>query len=288
MRAWLAGFCALAGAAVAAAGCGKRPLPRPDAPRPRLITYSPALTQSVFEMGLGDHVVGVTSYCDPPPGQERPVVGDLQSINRERIRKARPDVILIQQEAKNFAAVRQDMPEVRIEHFTIETLGHIAEALERIGRIAGNEQLALRRRRAFERAMADVAERVRGRPRPRVFFLTQADPPAVAGRQSFIHQMIELAGGQDLSGQYERWGQINVERILLDKPEIIICQAEPSGVDDARQYLGRLTGVPAVRDGRVHIVTDRHWTIPSTRMAELAMTLAEMIHPDLAGQGDRP
>jgi len=286
MRKLLIVFLALAVPA-AVVGCRRSTTAGGRRLRPRIVSFSPALTDMLFEMGLGEHVVGVTAYCDLPAGQTRPVVGDLQSVNAEKILAVEPDVILVQQSAGDFDALRGAMPGLRIEHFTIETLDDIAAALERIGRLVGDGPLGRRHAQRFRRQLAAVEKSVSGRAPTRVFFLTGANPLTVAGRDSFIHGMIRLAGGDDLSGQYPRWTRINVERLLKDKPDVIVCQA-PSHPDKAREYLMSLEGVPAVESGRVFIVTDRHWTIPSTRMARLTGELARMLHPELAGERAAP
>ena len=74
----------IAAVALGLCGCPDRDRQR-SAASPRIISFSPALTGIVFEMGLGDHVVGVTKYCELPPGQSRPVAGDAQNVNPEKI-----------------------------------------------------------------------------------------------------------------------------------------------------------------------------------------------------------
>ena len=66
------------------AGCDRADH-RDDTPRPRIVTLSPALTAIVFDMGLGDHVVGVSEYAAPPDGQSRPIVGDSQNVRTTRL-----------------------------------------------------------------------------------------------------------------------------------------------------------------------------------------------------------
>ncbi len=273
----------LVAAATMLPGCRKE-LPRADAPRPRIVTYSPALTTIVFAMGLGEHVVGVTAFCELPAGQERPVVGDCQNVSTEKFVRVRPDVVLIQQDPATLGAVRRLLPDARIEYFSLEKIENVAEAMERIGHLAGWPELGRRHRRAFEDKLAAVRKSVAGLPRPKVYFLTGANPPAVAGRESFLHELIELAGGEDLSGQFARWSRISVEHILRDRPDVIVCQAYEDA-DRAREYLATLRGVPAVENGRVFVVTDRRWTIPSACLADLAGQLAGMLHPELREGG---
>ncbi|KKK90310.1 hypothetical protein LCGC14_2724310, partial [marine sediment metagenome] len=178
----------------AAAGCGKEPAPA-TAPRPRLVTFSPALTAIVFDMGLGEHVVGVTSYCVLPAGQDRPVVGDRVKLNAEAILSMSPDAVLIQQDAKAFSGVRKVNPKIRIEQFEIERLADITSAIGRIGRITGKEAVAEEFKKGFQARLAAVRAKAKGRARPRVLFVLGYDKPYVAADDNFIHDLIELAGG---------------------------------------------------------------------------------------------
>ena len=66
---------------ICVAGCARKG--QSNAPSPRLVTLSPALTTIVFEMGLGDHVVGVTGFCQLPEGEQRPIVGNALNIRTE-------------------------------------------------------------------------------------------------------------------------------------------------------------------------------------------------------------
>ena len=65
------------------AGC-QRDLPRPEAPHPRTVSFSPAITAMLFEMGLDDHIVGVTTYCTVPEGLDIPVVGSQLTVRSRR------------------------------------------------------------------------------------------------------------------------------------------------------------------------------------------------------------
>jgi iron complex transport system substrate-binding protein len=267
-------------------GCHK-PVPRQDAPRPRIVSFSPAITQMLFDMRLGDHVVGVTSQDALPEGARRPVVGDAFSVNAEAILAVKPDVLMIQMKPERFEAVRRLDPNIRIEHFTIETLEDLAAAMERIGRIAGNEQAGLEAAGDFRAKLEAVRAKVQARPRPRVLFITDFKTLGTAGEGTFIDQMIDAAGGLNVARKYRGWVMMTAESILLAAPEVLICQAEPGGEKKALDYWRSLADLPAARTGAIHVVTDRQWTIPTAALAGFTERLAGMIHPEIAGDAKR-
>jgi iron complex transport system substrate-binding protein len=263
-------------------GCRGGATPNPNAPRPRIVTFAPSLTDIVFDMGLGDHVVGVTTQCQLPPGQTRLVVGDaLSPPSTEAILSARPDVILTQVDPSQFQTVRKVNPSVRIEHFRIETLEDISSAVERIGRIVGQEELGKQVAAAFRSRLEEVRRRVAGLPRPRVLFVMDYHNPSTAGAGTFIDQMIETAGGVNAAAEkLSSWQSLNQETILSLRPDVLVCWVGPNEEKAARDYWAR--SLPRVR---VFVVTERDWTIPTPRLASYVARLAEMIHPSAAARG---
>ncbi|MFB3893792.1 MAG: ABC transporter substrate-binding protein [Phycisphaerae bacterium] len=277
---------AAATAVLAASGCSSKNSAAPAGPHPRIVSFSPALTDMLFDLGLGDHVVGVTTQCNLPAGATKPRVGDRFSVNAESIAAVEPDIVLIQQDPNDFAALRKIKPAVRIEHFTIETLADIGSAVERIGALAGRQTVGKAAKAKFQGELEAVRKRVAGLARPKVLFLVlyEPDKPATGGKSSFVHEMIELAGGVDTAAKYERWSDLNAEAVLAMAPDVLVCWTDPAHQNAAQNYWQSLKGLPAARNGRVFVVTDPNWTIPSMKTAELAGYLTWMIHPELAGE----
>jgi len=271
---------------VLASGCS-RDVPA-EAPYPRLVTFSPALTKLVFDMGLGTHVVGVTGYCRPPEGEVRPIVGDNLNVRAEPLLAVRPDVLLVQMELRHFAAVRKIRPDLTIEHFTIETLTDIARAMARIGQLTGNPDLGLEHKKAFLDRLEALRTRTESLPKSRVCFLMGYRNPSGPGKGTFIDQMITLAGGANvLAERFEGWRSPGLETIMKLAPELIICQCKPGQEDTAADYWRSLQ----YTDGqvpRVVTVTDDDWTLPAGHLAEYAERLAGFIHPEPDEEGATP
>jgi iron complex transport system substrate-binding protein len=264
------------------AACEKRQPPQPDAPAPRIISYSPALTDIVFGMGLGDHVVAVTNFCHLPPGEQRDRVGDRQHTSAESILAMEPNLLLIQQNPEPFEAVRRLDDSIRVEHFDIETLTDVAEAIERVGELVDKPDLGRRQRACFEQALAGVQQRVAARPRPRVLFVMGYDRPSTGGEGTFIDEMIAAAGGTNAAAEagYSGWANLHREAIQKMAPEVLVCWVDNRAAADEALAYWRGLELPAGREGRIFIVTDARWTIPSMRSADFVRQLAAMLHPE--------
>jgi len=246
------------------------------------VSFSPAITQILFDMGLGGQVVGVTRFCRLPAGVERPRVGDAFNISTDAILAVRPDVIFAQTSPEKFKGVRAAKPDVKVIELRLERLSAVPAAIERIGEVVARRDLAAACGAAFAARLEIVRKRAAGRPRPRVLFVMGTDRPTAAGSGNFVHDLIELAGGRNVGAEIPgetRWRRTHIDAIAKVAPDVLICQVLAKGADaDARAYWLRWKDLPAAASGRVHVVTEPDWSIPSTRLADLALRLAEMIH----------
>jgi iron complex transport system substrate-binding protein len=252
------------------------------------VSFSPALTDLLFDMGLGDHVVGVTNYCMLPSGQtDIPAVGDRTRVSAEAILAVKPDVVLIQQNPQDFGAVRNIAPAVRIEHVRLETLLDVAAAVEQVGGIVGRQDLARSQGKAFTDKIEALRRQAGQQPRAKVLFTLGYERPGTGGAGTFVDEMITLAGGLNAAAErgYTGWPNLNRENILAMAPEVVVCQVAAGQEEQGRQYWQSFGDLPAVKSKRVFVVTDRRWTIPSMRSADLAAQLAEMVRSSDAGQG---
>jgi len=124
---------------------------------PRVVSFSPAITEMAFDMGLGGRVVGVTNYCQLPDGESRPSIGDQFNITTEAILAVNPTVLLTQSDPSRFAALATVAPEVKIVHVKIESLEDIGRAMETVAAAAGDRRRGIAARKRFEKRLATLA-----------------------------------------------------------------------------------------------------------------------------------
>ena len=97
--------------------------------------------------------------------------------------------------------------------------------------------------------------------------------------------MIERAGGVnagDPGKAHPLWRQMDIEGVIAAKPDVVFCEAPAAEADAAKDYWLSVPGLPAAETGRVYMVTDRRWSVPSSYSSKVARELATMIHPNLA------
>lgn len=254
-----------------------------SAASPRLVLFGPALTAMAFDLGLGEHVVGVDRESRPPPGEDRPVVGSAFSVRVEPILAAKPDILAVSMSPALFEPVRLADPRIRIEHFEFRSLEDVARAMERLGRLVGKEDLGARGARAFRERLARVRRETEGLPRPGVLFAIGYEDPLAVGREDFVDELIAIAGGRNvLAARHAGWRRLSLETAFEAAPEVILCQAAPADRETARAYweaAGKVGG--RVPPPRVEVLEDPRWTVPAGHLAGLAEGLARLLHPGL-------
>lgn len=256
----------------------------------RIVSLAPSVTETLFAVGAGPLVVGDTSFCNfPPEADALPEIGGFSatSISVEAIVGLQPDLVI--------AGTASQKPVVEsLEQLGIPVLVQVPEsfdavyaAIAQLGAITDRapqaEQLV-----ADMRARVDaVAARVAAVPadrRPTVFWEVFDDPLTTSGPQTFIDQLIELAGATNLfADAQERYPQISAETVVERDPDVIIgpsSQAEKL----TPALLNRRPGwgsIQAVRDGRVYTLDGDSVSRPGPRLVEALEALVDVVY---AGQ----
>jgi iron complex transport system substrate-binding protein len=280
MRFPLLGF--LAGLALACA-----PAP-PSAPPPatpqHIVSLTPSITETLFALGLGDRVVGVTRFCDyPPEARQRPQVGGYADPDVEAVLALEPDLVLISPNVGNRdGALALQRAGVRVEVVAGERLDETYAAIERIGALCGvpdaGRALAARVRGEVEAASATV----RGQRPTRALFCLQTDPVIAAGRDTLPADLLERAGGINVV-EVPRYPQLGLEAVIAAAPEVILQTAMDTRETDPAAGLSafwsRWPAIPAVAAGRVVVFDGTPALRPGPRVGEAVVRLAAYLHP---------
>lgn len=256
------------------------------APR-RIVSLAPNLTETLFALGLGDRLVGVTDFCDYPPAAMRLArVGGVASPSVERILALRPDLVLATTVGNGRDAVlglaALGLPVVVTDPHDLDG---VARSFELAGLAAGAPEEGVTLARQFRDRVEAVRRRVEGRARPRTLVLVWPDPLVAAGPSSFVASLLRVAGGTNalggeaasrLTGQYPTLG---VESVLALAPEVIVLAGSPGTTVEALSRLRRYREIPAVREGRLVAIDQELLARPGPRLAAAAEALAEVLHP---------
>jgi iron complex transport system substrate-binding protein len=243
----------------------------------RLISLAPSVTEILFALGLGDRVVGVTTYCDyPPEAQSIEKVGDTQRPNLEKIISLKPDLVVIStaSQLEEFVGNLERLGVPVYVNNPVD-LGSLMDSIQRIADVtgvpdSGNALVANLRSRITE-----VHTRVAGLARPRVLLVLGSEPLITAGGGTFISDLITEAGGESISAdQKTDYPLFSIETALARRPEVIFLQAGGEGLPP------QLADSPAARAGRVYKLEDAILLRPGPRIVNGLEQVARMLHPE--------
>ena len=255
----------------------------PDQPQ-RIVSLAPSLTETLFALGLGDRVVGVTNFCDfPPEAGSKPKVGGVINPSVEVVVSLKPDLVLISREG-NRRETMTALARLGISVFAVsaERLGDIFRLIRDVAAIAGvaarGEALADR----LEQQAAEIEAAVRPHRPRRVVLLVWLHPIVSVGRGSFLDDLLRRTGAVSVSaGTTRPWPRLSVEEIVRSNPEFLLVPRSP-GFAPTREQLLRLPGwrqLPAVQQGRIIYLP---WEVerPGPRLVEIQQMLARALHPE--------
>jgi iron complex transport system substrate-binding protein len=250
----------------------------------RIVSLAPSITETVFLLGEGERLVGVTDYCDyPPEAARKPRVGGISTPSFEAILALRPDLVLATSES-NYAEHVQKLVALGLPVYVIRPVDFetVLDSIERIGALLGHAAPARAQVAAMRREADAITRAVAGVPRPRVLYVVWPNPLIAPGRGTLITELLERAGGESVTrGEPLAYPRLSLETVVERRPErIIVGRHGPETAGELLRGWEGLTAVAAVREGRVYAVDGDLMHRPGPRMIEALRALARAIHPE--------
>lgn len=286
----------------------------------RICSLLPSITEVLFELGLGDHIVGVTHECDWPPDaaakpkltrsricgdgcssaeidrQVREQAGSLYELDAETLAQLRPELIFTQSlcpvcavnenAVRHVAATLPSRPKVFSYHPM--RFREVLAMVDDIGRITETTSVAQQIIDRFGREITRVQEELlEVSDRPRVVCLEWTDPPFACGH--WTPELVELAGGSEMIGQAGLPSRCATwDEVIAADPAVVVIAPCGFPLDRTLQEVPALERQPewanlnAVRTGRVYCTDgSAYFNRPGPRLVESLQILAEVVHPGI-------
>lgn len=233
-------------------------------PARRVVSLIPATTELLFAIGAGSAVVGRTQYCDFPPAvRQIPNLGDGIKPSMEAVLAQRPDLVLLYNSGQN-AAIAGRLSELGIAHLRLNTdaLSDVTRVSRMLGLLTGHPEAADSLAAVFDTALAHATVS-RGVRRPSVLLLVWEQPPMTIGRGSFLSELVERAGGENLFADIAASsGVVSIEAVAARNPDLILTSTEGPATFASRP---EWQVVPAVRQRRFLHVSGSEFNRPTPR-----------------------
>ena len=257
----------------------------PDRDFSRIVSLVPSLSEALVVLGLGDRLVGVTEYCVHPRGAfgGLPRVGGTKDADVRAIIDLAPDLVIANHEENTARAVRQ-LAQAEIDVWVTypRTVREGAALLRELARFGAKAEAVQRWVVPVERAIEVAAMRsAELGDRPKVFCPIWRDPWMTIARETYIHDMIELCGGDNLfanaeSGANRRYPIIDLDDVVRAQPDVILLPDEPYAFDEADRKRLSAIDCPAARNARIHLIDGTLVSWYGPRIVEAIRILARI------------
>ena len=207
-----------------------RELALPKLPE-RIISLVPSQTELLYDLGLEDEVIGITKFCVHPDHwfRSKKRIGGTKNVNISAVASLKPDLIIANKEENS---KEQILLLERIAPVWVTDIKNMVEAIEmilHIGMITGKSSEAIKITTEIRSKFVDLVfwRAEHQLPSYKTAYLIWKDPYMVAGGDTFIDQMLQLSGWNNLFANKERYPTVTIEELILQKPELLLLSSEP-------------------------------------------------------------
>ncbi len=251
----------------------------------RIVTLAPNLTETIYALGLEDHLAGDTDYCDTPPAAKaKPHVGNPQNPSLEAIVALHPDLVLATTSI-NRVETADALKRLGIAVYTSDphTVRSMLDSIERMAALMGGTQQGDALVSRMRQRLDALHSRLHDKPLVHVLFVVWPEPLISIGQNTFIADALRWAGAESVVLSRRNWPQLSVEEVVRLQPDYIIFTNDHG--EGAAAELADLRARPAWRDldaveqGHVVGVSDEAIR-PSLGLVGMIEQLARQLHPD--------
>ena len=253
----------------------------PDHPH-RIICLVPSITDSVFALGAGADVVGISDYVKyPAEAMSRTSVGSISDPSLETIVALHPDLVIGIPKNTQQASLDK-ITQLGIPVYLVDPhgLAGIFKSLLSLGTALHREPQAQALVASLEARVDTVRRSVAGKPVIQVFVPISYEPGIITiGHGAFIGDIVEAAGGHSITSDLpQEWAHVSMEAVVARAPQaLLLMRGGHITLDILRERPGWNT-LPAVRDRRVYLM-DKRIDFPSPVAIDALEDLAKQFHP---------
>ena len=244
----------------------------------RAISLAPSLTESIFAVGAGDRLVGVTTFCDYPPEAEKiPKVSDTLTPNLEAIIALRPQIIFVStaSQLENFFNTLEKQ-NIAVFVTAPNNLDDVFKNLLTFGELFGTKPQAEKLVGELKSRVAAVSEKVKDKTPVKVFTQIDKDPLYTIGKDSFITDLITRAGGESVTKDLPTpYPKISRETALASNPDAIILSESANNLAPNEVFKNS----NAVKNGKVFKISADMISRPGPRLVDGLEQIAKDLHP---------
>ena len=190
----------------------------------KIISLVPSITETLFDFGLTDtEIIGLTKFCIHPKGLVKNVetIGGTKNLNLEKIKNLNPDLIIANKEENEKLQVEELMKDFKVWVTAIETLEDNSRFLAELGTLLNKENSA----KNFNQKISDIIKGIKIQEPKKVCYLIWKNPYMTIGSDTFIHEILDKLGFENVFKNEKRYPEISVEE--MKNADFIFLSSEP-------------------------------------------------------------
>ncbi|MBU3113472.1 ABC transporter substrate-binding protein [Clostridium lacusfryxellense] len=249
----------------------------------RIITISPDITEGIYALGKGSSLVGRSDYDDyPVQALKVPSVGSLLEPNIEKIAELKPDLVIASTLFSKDVIKKLETLNIKvIVLYGQENFTGVYDTMEKLGKVVNASEKSLEIVSDMKNKVAEITDKVKTAKKPIVYYVVGFGKSGdfTAGKDTFIGNMIEMAGGENAAKDVVGW-KYSIEKLLDKNPDILICSKlynSKKGIEVTNGY----KELTAVKSGKLLEVDENIIVRQGPRLADGLEEMAKLIHPEL-------
>jgi len=252
-----------------------------SAPARRVVSLAPSLTESLFAIGAGAQVAGITTFCNYPEGTRTlPRVGGMTNPSIERIVSLSPDLVVVSMEGNTRADFTR-LTELAIPVYASNprTLAGIYRSLADLGSLTGRSVEARRLVDSLKQKEDTLCSEVSRTPVSTLFLLS-LQPLIAVGKNTLLNELLTLAGARNIATGLEgNYPAISREAILAENPDVLFMTADLAGdTEHLISLFPEWSQLRAIRERRVYELDTDIVSRPGPRALLGLELLIERLH----------
>jgi len=254
----------------------------------RIVSLAPSITETVFALGFGNRLVGVTSHCNYPAEAKRlPKIGDFMSPSLEVIAAKQPDLVIGVTGATDPARAREiERLGIKITLVSVSSVSEILSSFKHIAALLGDPDAGATLIEKITAQFDKVKRRIAPAPRRSTLLAVGLRPLVAVGGKNFLDELITLAGGENIAGNASQpWLNLPDEYVVAKAPQVIIQAGMGSDASRPTRQWSDLKSIPAVKERRVYTYNSDKILRPGPRIGEGLEEIARLIHPECFNVG---
>ncbi len=257
--------------------------PANAAARMRIISLAPSVTETLFALGAGPDVVGVSQYCDyPPQVRDLPRVGSFLTPNLEAIIALRPTLVVGLELSSDVRQIRalnsMGYPVLLVSD---DSLQQIETSIETVGARINRQREAHQLVAQIQTQIAAVQQRLANAKPERALMLVGHQPIVAVGAGTYLDELMRIARADNIAADVgEQWPHLSMEYIIAKRPEVVLDGSMGTDASASSEFWEKYPAIPAVRDHRVFGYAQDPILHAGPRVGQSLEIIARMIHPE--------